>query len=188
MERDETATVTTLTLFKQMIAALITEHQGRVIDSPGDNILSEFQSIINAVGCAVAIQKELRSRNAELPENRQMQYRIGINLGDVIEEGDRIFGDGVNIAARLEGLSEVGGICLALMKKEVYPRHWAILFNHKPLIFINDTLVLRCLSCYSMFKMKTEAHNRFLPIRIFQTGQHSFFQMPQPFLSVFWRR
>jgi adenylate cyclase len=84
-----------------------------VIDSPGDNLLSEFGSVVDAVQCAVAVQKELNARNAELPDNRQMKFRIGINLGDVIHEGDRIYGDGVNIAARLEGIADPGGICVS---------------------------------------------------------------------------
>jgi adenylate cyclase len=84
-----------------------------VIDSPGDNLLAEFASVVDAVQCGVAIQKELQARNAELPENRRMQFRIGINLGDVIEEQDRLYGDGVNIAARLESCADPGGICVS---------------------------------------------------------------------------
>jgi TolB-like protein/Tfp pilus assembly protein PilF len=84
-----------------------------VIDSPGDNLLVEFVSVVDAVQCAVAVQKEINSRNNELPENRRMQFRVGINLGDVIQEEERIYGDGVNIAARLEGLAEPGGICIS---------------------------------------------------------------------------
>jgi adenylate cyclase len=83
------------------------------VDAPGDNLLAEFASVVDAVECSVEIQKELRARNAELPENRKMEFRIGVNLGDVIEEGDRIFGDGVNIASRLESLSESGGVCIS---------------------------------------------------------------------------
>ena len=84
-----------------------------MVDSPGDNLLAEFASVVDAVQCAVAVQKELQARNAELPENRRMLFRIGVNLGDVIEEGDRIYGDGVNIAARLESLADAGGICVS---------------------------------------------------------------------------
>jgi adenylate cyclase len=83
------------------------------VDSPGDNLLAEFASVVDGVQCAVATQKELQARNTELPENRRMQFRIGVNLGDVIEEGDRIYGDGVNIAARLESLADAGGICIS---------------------------------------------------------------------------
>jgi adenylate cyclase len=84
-----------------------------VVDSSGDNLLAEFASVVDAVQCAVAVQKEFHAHNAELPENRCMLFRIGVNLGDVIEEGDRIYGDGVNIAARLESLAEPGGICIS---------------------------------------------------------------------------
>ena len=113
MGEDEAATVKTLEAYKQVMFSLIKQHRGRVIDSPGDNLLAEFASVVDAVQCGVAVQKELQARNAELPENRKMQFRIGINLGDVIEEQDRIYGDGINIAARLEGLAETGGICIS---------------------------------------------------------------------------
>ena len=113
MQDDETATVTTLESYKQAFYDLIKQHRGRVVDSPGDNLLAEFASVVDAVQCAVAVQKEFHAHNAELPENRRMLFRIGVNLGDVIEEGDRIYGDGVNIAARLESLAEPGGICIS---------------------------------------------------------------------------
>jgi adenylate cyclase len=113
MEEDEAATVKTLEAYKQVMFSLIKQHRGRVVDSPGDNILAEFASVVDAVQCGVAVQKELQVRNADLPENRKMQFRIGINLGDVIEEEDRIYGDGVNIAARLESLADPGGICVS---------------------------------------------------------------------------
>jgi len=113
MGDDEAATVRTLEAYKQVMFSLIRQHRGRVVDSPGDNLLAEFASVVDAVQCAVAIQKEFQSRNTELPDNRRMDFRIGINLGDVIEEEDRIYGDGVNIAARLEALAEPGGICVS---------------------------------------------------------------------------
>jgi adenylate cyclase len=84
-----------------------------VVDSPGDNLLAEFASVVDAVQCAVAVQRELATRNASLPAHRKMVFRLGINLGDVLVEGERIYGDGVNIAARLEGLAEGGGICVS---------------------------------------------------------------------------
>ncbi len=93
--------------------ALIKQHYGRVVDSPGDNILAEFSSVVDAVQGAVAIQKELKTRNDNLPNHRRMEFRIGINLGDVIFEQGQLFGDGVNIAARLESLSDAGGICIS---------------------------------------------------------------------------
>ena len=113
MGDDEEATVQTITAYREVITTLIQQHNGKVLDSPGDNMLAEFVSVVDAVQCAVAIQKEINARNAELPENRRMLFRIGINLGDVIEEDERIYGDGVNIAARLEGLSNPGGICIS---------------------------------------------------------------------------
>ena len=106
MGEDEAATLTTLEAYKQVMFVLIKQHRGRVVASPGDNVLAEFASVVDAVQCGVAVQKEIEARNAELPESRRMQFRIGINLGDVIEEGDSIYGDGVNIAARLESLAD----------------------------------------------------------------------------------
>ncbi|UCF90475.1 MAG: adenylate/guanylate cyclase domain-containing protein, partial [Desulfobacterales bacterium] len=112
MGEDEAATVKTLETYKQVMFSLIKQHRGRVIDSPGDNLLAEFVSVVDAVQCGVAVQKKIQARNADLPENRKMNFRIGINLGDVIVEGGRIYGDGVNIAARVEALAEAGGICI----------------------------------------------------------------------------
>ena len=113
MGEDEEATVLTLTTYREVLTTLIQQHNGNVLDSPGDNLLAEFASVVDAVQCAVAVQKEIKARNDELPEDRRMQFRIGINLGDVIQEEDRIYGDGVNVAARLEGLAEPGGICIS---------------------------------------------------------------------------
>jgi TolB-like protein/class 3 adenylate cyclase/Flp pilus assembly protein TadD len=113
MGEDEAATVKTLEQYKRIMTELIHQHRGRVVDSPGDNLLAEFASVVDAVQCAVATQKELQARNTELPENRRMLFRIGINLGDVIEEESRIYGDGVNIAARLESIADPGGICVS---------------------------------------------------------------------------
>jgi adenylate cyclase len=113
MGEDEAATVKTLGSYKQVMFSLIEQHWGRVVDSPGDNLLAEFASVVNAVQCALAAQNEFKARNAELHENRRMEFRIGVNLGDVIEEEGRIYGDGVNIAARLEALADPGGICIS---------------------------------------------------------------------------
>lgn len=113
MGEDERATVETLKTYRDVMGELIRKYRGRVIDSPGDNVLSEFASVVDAVECAVKIQEELKANNEDLPENRRMEFRIGVNLGDVIEDGGRIYGDGVNIAARIEGLAEGGGICIS---------------------------------------------------------------------------
>ncbi len=113
MGEDEEATVRTLNVYKEVMTGLIQHHRGRVVGTAGDSVLAEFASVVDAVRCAVEIQKELKTRNAEFPENRKMEFRIGVNLGDVIEDGEQILGDGVNIAARLESLSEAGGICIS---------------------------------------------------------------------------
>jgi class 3 adenylate cyclase len=113
MGEDESGTVRTLKEYREIMTKLIQRYRGRVVDSPGDNILADFASVVDAVQCAVEVQEVLKLKNANLPEDRRMQFRIGINLGDVIEEGDRIYGDGVNIAARIEGLAEGGGICIS---------------------------------------------------------------------------
>jgi adenylate cyclase len=113
MREDEEATVHTITAYRTAMTHLIEQYRGRVVDSPGDNILAEFTSVVDAVNCGVEIQRELAERNAELSDNRKMRFRIGINLGDILEEGKRIYGDGVNIAARMEGLAEAGEICIS---------------------------------------------------------------------------
>jgi adenylate cyclase len=113
MGDDEEATIRTLTAYREVMATRIAKHQGRVVDSPGDNLLAEFASVVDAVRCAVEIQEELKARNIELSEERKMNFRIGINLGDVILDGERIYGDGVNVAARLESMAEGGGICIS---------------------------------------------------------------------------
>jgi len=113
MGADEEATVRTLQAYKEVMVSSIQHHRGRVVGTAGDSVLAEFASVVDAVQCAVEIQQVLRAKNAMLSETRRMEFRIGINLGDVIEEGDTIYGDGVNIAARLEGLAEPGGICIS---------------------------------------------------------------------------
>jgi adenylate cyclase len=108
MGDNEAETVKTLTSYHKIMGDLIQQHRGRVIDSPGDNILAEFASVVDAVQCSVAVQNEFKTRNAELSENRPMEFRMGVNLGDVIEQEGRIYCDGVKIAARLEGLADPG--------------------------------------------------------------------------------
>ena len=113
MREDEEATFRTLTAYRKVISTVVQKHRGRVVDSPGDNVLAEFASVVQAVRSAVEIQEELKVRNTELPKNRRMEFRIGINLGDVIHSEERIYGDGVNVAARVESLGEPGGICIS---------------------------------------------------------------------------
>src|SRR4030043_1322951 len=113
MGEDEEGTIRTLNAYKEVITGFIQKHQGRVVGTAGDSMLGEFASVVDAVRCAVGVQEELKDRNKELSEDRRMEFRIGVNLGDVVEEGDTIFGDGVNIAARMESLAEAGGICIS---------------------------------------------------------------------------
>ena len=113
MGDDEEATIQTLKTYREVLSTFIEQHRGRVVDSPGDNLLAEFASAVDAVKSAVAIQQELKARNAALEAHRQMAFRIGLNVGDVISDEGRLYGDGVNIAARLEGLADPGGICLS---------------------------------------------------------------------------
>ena len=113
MAADEEATVRTLDAYRGTLSDLIHEHTGRIFGSAGDSVIAEFSSAVQAVRAAVAIQRSLERHNADLPENRRMEFRIGINLGDVMADGDNLFGDGVNVAARLEGVAEPGGICIS---------------------------------------------------------------------------
>lgn len=110
---DETATLETLSAFRRITDDLISKSEGRIANTAGDSVLAEFSTVLNAVRCAVAIQEALARENDRLPEARRMHFRIGINLGDVMVKDADIFGDGVNIAARLEGLAEPGGICVS---------------------------------------------------------------------------
>jgi TolB-like protein/Flp pilus assembly protein TadD len=114
MQDDEGATVETLTKYRAIFSDFASRHEGRIVDSPGDNILAEFDSPVEAVQCAVGIERELGRRNLQLADHRQMRFRIGINLGDILcREDGTIYGDGVNVAARLESLAEPGGITVS---------------------------------------------------------------------------
>jgi TolB-like protein/class 3 adenylate cyclase len=113
MGQNEEQTIRTLTSYRSIISNFVQLYRGKVVDSPGDNVLAEFSTVVDAVKSAAEIQSELAKRNAELPIDKRMQFRIGINLGDVIEEEGRIYGDGVNIAARVESMAEAGGICIS---------------------------------------------------------------------------
>src|SRR3984957_17023539 len=114
MGLDEVGTARTLREHRAVIDAVVAKHRGRIVKTPGDGVLLEFSSVVDAVECAVAVQAVMTQRNEGIPEDRRMLFRIGINLGDIlIEEHDDILGDGVNIAARLEGVAEPGGICIS---------------------------------------------------------------------------
>jgi class 3 adenylate cyclase len=113
MGLDEVGTVRTLREHRKVTDALVAKHGGRLVKTTGDGVLLEFPSVVDAVECAVAVQAVMADRNERIPQDRRMLYRIGINLGDILIEGDDILGDGVNVAARLEGVAEPGGICLS---------------------------------------------------------------------------
>jgi len=129
MSTDEEAALRTLRTYGQVIEALIDRHSGRIFNTAGDAILAEFGSAVEAVRCAISIQEDLRMRNSELPEESQMWFRIGINVGDVMIEGNDLFGDGVNVAARLEGLAEKGGVCISGSTFEQVKNKLSIAFN-----------------------------------------------------------
>jgi len=113
MGEDEVGTFHTLSAYLEIINTIIKAHRGRVFSSPGDAIIAQFASVVDAVECAVEIQQKIETKNADVPEDRKMQFRIGVNLGDVIEKEEQIYGDGVNIAARIETLAEPGGVSVS---------------------------------------------------------------------------
>src|SRR5437870_1864196 len=119
MGADEEGTLERLkTGRRQLIDPKITEHRGRIVKTTGDGLLMEFASVVDAVRCAAEVQRGMIDREPEVPEERRIRFRIGINLGDVIVDGDDIFGDGVNVAARLESLAEPGGICISRVVRD----------------------------------------------------------------------
>src|ERR1700687_2437906 len=113
MGGDEEATLVTLTAHRRIIDSLIEQHHGRFVNSAGDSVLAEFVSVVKAVNCAVDIQTALKAENEKLPPERRMEFRIGVNLGDVMVDGEQIYGDGVNVAARLEMLPDPRGLCIS---------------------------------------------------------------------------
>jgi len=113
MGKDESGTFATLKAYRELTIDRITDHRGRVVNTAGDSVLAEFPSVVKAVECAVDIQRTLAERNGALPKDRQMWFRIGVNLGDVVVDNDDLFGDGVNVAARLQALADPGGILIS---------------------------------------------------------------------------
>jgi adenylate cyclase len=114
MGADEEGTLARLKVHRrELIDPKIAEHRGRVVKTTGDGILIEFPSVVDAVRCAIEVQRGMAKRNADVPEAIRIEFRVGINLGDIIIDGDDIYGDGVNVAARLEGIAEAGGICIS---------------------------------------------------------------------------
>ncbi|MBV8360760.1 MAG: adenylate/guanylate cyclase domain-containing protein [Deltaproteobacteria bacterium] len=113
MGQDEEATLRTLSAYRKIIDCLIESHRGRFVNSAGDSVLAEFTSVVEAVNCAVEVQNAIKAENSNLPPERRMEFRIGVNSGDVMVQGEQIYGDGVNVAARLENLADPGGICIS---------------------------------------------------------------------------
>src|SRR5210317_637674 len=108
MADDEVHTIQTLKAYRSLMSNLIQQHSGRLVDNPGDNLLAEFGSAVDAVECAVRIQHKLKKENAKFVEDKRLEFRIGINIGDVVHDGGCIFGSGVNVAARIEGIADPG--------------------------------------------------------------------------------
>ena len=113
MGRDEVGTLRTLTAYRVIIDRLIASHRGRIFNTAGDSLVADFASAVDAVQCAVEVQEALAKENADRPAGEQMRFRIGVHVGDILVQGDSLFGDTVNIAARLEALAEPGGICVS---------------------------------------------------------------------------
>jgi adenylate cyclase len=113
MEADEAGTLATLKLYRDAMVGLIERHRGRLVSTSGDSLLADFRSVVEAVQCAAEIQRELANRHRSAPDARRMEFCIGINLGDVMVEGGDLYGEGVNVAARLEALADPGGICIS---------------------------------------------------------------------------
>src|SRR5438477_4889734 len=130
MGTDEEGTLAALkTLRREVADPKIKEHRGRIVNTTGDGLLSEFASVVDAVRCAVEVQREMAARNADVPAERRVDFRIGINLGDIIIDEDDIFGDGVNVAARLEALADPGGICVSRVVRDQVRDKLAISFE-----------------------------------------------------------
>jgi len=119
MEENEDQTLKNLKVCRNIIDGLVEEHHGRIFNTAGDSVLAEFQSAVEAVICASEFQSTIKERNNSVPEEEQMEFRIGINMGDVVIEGDNLYGEGVNVAARLEALAQPGGVCLSKNVHEI---------------------------------------------------------------------
>ena len=130
MADDERATFDTLKTRRGVMEDLVARHGGRLVNSAGDSILVEFASVVNAVECAIAIQRDMAERNAGLPPERRMWFRIGINLGDVMVSNGDLFGDGVNVAARLQALADPGGILVSGQVHDLVQDKLAVSFGY----------------------------------------------------------
>ncbi|MCH2391998.1 MAG: adenylate/guanylate cyclase domain-containing protein, partial [Nitrospinales bacterium] len=141
MEENEEQTLKNLKVCRGIIEGLVKEHHGRIFNTAGDSVLAEFQSAVEAVICASEFQKTIKERNNSVGEEEQMQLRVGINFGDVVIEGDNLYGEGVNIAARLEALAQPGGICLSKNVHEIVNKKTDFQFNDLGEQKVKDTVL-----------------------------------------------
>lgn len=132
MGADEAGTLATFKRHRnELLDPKITDHKGRIVKVTGDGMLVEFPSVVNAVACAAEIQRNMRQRNEAVSVDRRIEFRIGVNLGDVIVEDDDIFGDGVNVASRLEGIAEPGGIAVSASVRDQVGSRLNLAFEDK---------------------------------------------------------
>jgi TolB-like protein/class 3 adenylate cyclase len=129
MGLDEAGTLRTLTAYRAIIDGLVAQHRGRIFNTAGDSVLAEFPSVVDAVQCAISVQRALGEENGKKPSDQQMRFRIGVHVGDVLVQGDNLFGDGVNIAARLETLAEPGGICVSGAVRDYLGKKLPVMFR-----------------------------------------------------------
>jgi len=154
MASDEAATLARLQRHREIMGRLFTEHDGRMVNTWGDATIAEFASVVEAVRCAVEIQEAVSTENRRLPEKQQMWFRIGVNLGDVMIDGDNIYGDGVNVAARLESLAEPGGVVVSGTVHELSHKQLALGFD-----FIGDKKVKNISDPVPSFKVRLSGQN-----------------------------
>jgi adenylate cyclase len=169
MGEDEEATLRTLSSHCKLIDSLIDQHHGRFVNSAGDSVLAEFASVVNAVQCAVEIQNTLKAENAPLPPNRRMEFRIGVNLGDVMVDGEQIYGDGVNVAARLESLAEPGSIFISGSVHEQLGNKLALGYED-----LGEQSVKNIAKPVRVFRVLTEADGAVTPTRQTQRGSRKY--------------
>jgi len=155
MGEDELDTVRTLDAYYEIAAALIAQHQGRVVNVAGDNLLAEFASVVDAVQCALEIQHALREKNAKRPSHRRMELRIGINVGDVLVERGQIYGDGVNVAARMEELAETGGICISGTAFDQIENKLAL-----PCVYLGEQMVKNIAQPVRVYRVQAEPQGK----------------------------
>ncbi len=154
MEADETGTLETLRRYRQAMQKLVERHGGRVVNTWGDAVIVEFSSVVEAVQCAIEIQRELADLNSDLAEDHRMRFRIGVNLGDIMIDGDDIYGEGVNIAARLQELAEPGGILISRSVFEQVHNKVAIGFD-----YLGEQMVKNVSEAVPSYRVRLDGRN-----------------------------